>query len=925
MATSWTPRSEGLQQLMQILQGCQAPDANTRKQSTEALTSFERVPDFNNYLAYILTHVTTPDMNTTNIRATAGLALKNNIRMNYEAIPAATLEYVKFCVLNAIADGIPAIRSTAGTIITTLVARGGIQAWPEVLPKLMECLNHPVETIVEGAFGALQKICEDSARILSSDPSRPLDFMIPKFISYIDHASIKVRVFAITCINQFILLRSNALMINMDAFIQKLYSQVNTNDPDIRKSICQAITYILEVKPEGLMPELDNVVQFMLYCTQSEDESVALEACEFWLAFAEQDGLVDFLEPLLPRIVPVLLKGMVYSEEDIITLGGATDDDAAVPDADHEIRPRHHRAKTRAAEGTAGSGAAVPSQPKAANGANGEEDDDEDDEDDDDEDDDEAYGEWNLRKCSAAALDVLATVFADKLLITLLPLLKGELFSDQWQHRECGILALGAVAEGCLNEMERHLPTLVPYLISLLNDPKPLVRAITCWTLGRYSRWTVHPPPDINQADHQRVYLHPLVEGLLAKVLDKNKRVQEAGCSAFATLEEEATYELVPFLDTILRTLAYAFQTYQHKNLLILYDAVGTLADSVGHHLNQPAFIEILMPPLIAFWQRLGDDDRDLFPLLECLSSVATALGPGFAPFTGPVFQRCLTLIEGTLRQDALYRANPASIEAPDKDFMIVALDLLSGMTQGLGAAIEPFVANSSPSLVQLLAHCMNDPASEVKQSAFALLGDLSISAFSHIRPHLNQFLPMVINHIDPNADPSWISVCNNATWATGEISLQYGDQMQQWIQPLLDRLIPILLNDHTSRTLLENAAITIGRLGFVAPAQVAPFLPQFLPTWCTVSRSIKDNQEKESAFRGLCRMAEANPQGVSQHFVYFCDALCLWERLPPDLNEVFRNILTMFKNMAGNEQWAALSGNFPMHVRKRLTDRYGL
>lgn len=26
----------------------------------------------------------------------------------------------------------------------------------------------------------------------------------------------------------------------------------------------------------------------------------------------------------------------------------------------------------------------------------------------------------------------------------------------------------------------------------------------------------------------------------------------------------------------------------QHKNLLILYDAIGTLADSVGHHLNKP-------------------------------------------------------------------------------------------------------------------------------------------------------------------------------------------------------------------------------------------------------------------------------------------------------------------------------------------------
>lgn len=59
-------------------------------------------------------------------------------------------------------------------------------------------------------------------------------------------------------------------------------------------------------------------------------------------------------------------------------------------------------------------------------------------------------------------------------------------------------------------------------------------------------------------------------------------------CSAFATLEEEACTELVPYLGFILDTLVFAFGKYQHKNLLILYDAIGTLADSVGHHLNQP-------------------------------------------------------------------------------------------------------------------------------------------------------------------------------------------------------------------------------------------------------------------------------------------------------------------------------------------------
>ena len=78
---------------------------------------------------------------------------------------------------------------------------------------------------------------------------------------------------------------------------------------------------------------------------------------------------------------------------------------------------------------------------------------------------------------------------------------------------------------------------------------------------------------------------------------------------------------------------------YQHKNLLILYDAIGTLADSVGHHLNKPDYINLLMPPLINKWNVLKDEDKDLFPLLECLSSVATALRSGFLPYCEPVYR----------------------------------------------------------------------------------------------------------------------------------------------------------------------------------------------------------------------------------------------------------------------------------------------
>ncbi len=117
-----------------------------------------------------------------------------------------------------------------------------------------------------------------------------------------------------------------------------------------------------------------------------------------------------------------------------------------------------------------------------------------DDPDDSDDEDDlkkEALSDWNLRKCSAAALDVLSNVFHHALLPVLLPLLKQNLFSPNWLVKESSILALGAVSEGCMEGMIPNLPELIPYLIGSLSDSKALVRSITCWTLSRYAHWLV--------------------------------------------------------------------------------------------------------------------------------------------------------------------------------------------------------------------------------------------------------------------------------------------------------------------------------------------------------------------------------------------------------------------------------------------------
>eukprot|EP01027_Heterolobosea_sp_BB2_P015739 GEZU01022513.1.p1 GENE.GEZU01022513.1~~GEZU01022513.1.p1 ORF type:complete len:446 (-),score=191.52 GEZU01022513.1:491-1717(-) len=408
-------------------------------------------------------------------------------------------------------------------------------------------------------------------------------------------------------------------------------------------------------------------------------------------------------------------------------------------------------------------------------------------------------------------------------------------------------------------------------------------------------------------------------------MLDNNKRVQEAACSAFATFEEEAQSDLSPYLRPILETMSQAFRKYQAKNLLILYDAVGTLADAVGSDLNNPDSINLLMPPLMHKWNVLQDTDKNLFPLLECLTSVAGALGSGFIPFAPPVFQRCLSLIENTIMSNVV--ATQTGEEPVDKEFIVCALDLLSGLAEGLQANIEPLISGSN--LLNLLFQCMKDDAPDVRQSAFALVGDLAKTCIGHLRTALNEYIPVLIL----NLNPTFISVCNNASWALGEIAVklinestpQVGGGIRPHALAILEKLIPIMNTTQLNRSLLENTAITIGRLGWVCPDLIAPHLSRFTENWCLSLRNIRNDVEKEDAFRGLCSMIRANPQGVYMSFAYVCDAIASWKNPERTLRQDFYTILHGFKQSMGAEKWSAYFSSFPAKLRTTLQEMYQL
>ena len=105
----------------------------------------------------------------------------------------------------------------------------------------------------------------------------------------------------------------------------------------------------------------------------------------------------------------------------------------------------------------------------------------------------------------------------------------------------------------------------------------------------------------------------------------------------------------------------------------------------------------MLMPPLISKWNALKDEDKDLFPLLECLSSVATALQSGFLPYAEPVYYRCVSLVEQTLAQCYVsFLLYLSSIHFPNRGnhqrFGKVALNATLEFKKGLLISRKPYL-----------------------------------------------------------------------------------------------------------------------------------------------------------------------------------------------------------------------------------------
>ena len=870
------------------------------------------------------------------VRYSAAINLKNYIKSYYPSIPPATLSYVKTSILSTLQDQNPQLRSFAGTVITEVVQQGGILAWADVLGELLRLVENqdgktPSET-QEGAMSALSKVCEDNRKVLDKEyqGERPMTIIVPKLLIFSASPNTKIRLFALKTLKALIPQKSQTLLAQLDDYLRTIFLLAEDENTEIRRVVCQSLVSLVEARPNMIAPYLPQLVEYILIQQQNENNAdLALDAAEFWLSIGEQDELRGLMGPSLSKVIPVLLRSMVYREDDVIRLEGE-EDDADKEDRIEDLKPQFAQAKA----GRIAAGATTPIPlPNGVNGVSTIEDGElsegeiEDDEDDELEDGDPEDA-WSLRKSSAAALDVFAVNYHEPVFEIILPYLRDNLNNPEWPRREAAVLALGAIADGCLMVVAPNLPELVPFLITLLSDPTPAVRQITCWCLGRYSDWAAHQQdPEMKQK-----YFEPMMEGILKRMMDPNKKVQEAGASAFAQLEEKAAHRIAPYTEPILRQFIQCFQQYKDKNMYILYDCVQTLADNVGADLARPDLRQGLMSVLMGRWDKIQDESREIFPLLGCLGYVATAYGDAFAPYAPKIFDRCIRVVDENLRMLDLAMSGQ-SIDWPERDFVVTSLDLLSAVIQAIDPAkSRQLVAQMG--FFQYLVRCTADPTSDVKQSAYALIGDCAIKTYPQLEPYLAQVVPSLTNELDLDKisdedSENGFNVLNNVCWSAGELAAQAGPKMAQFLEPLYQGLISMVKTEGVPESVEENAAMAIGRLGIGCSDQLAPHLSEFAEPFLTSMSKINPTEEKASAFLGFNAVLVKNPRAMEASLNDYFTAIAAFPKKEMSaiefrqVRESFGNVIQGYKQLIPD--FPAFFNSLSQPVQQKLRSTYAM
>ncbi|KAK8798768.1 hypothetical protein WA158_007852 [Blastocystis sp. Blastoise] len=849
----WQPNPDSVKQLADIVTISSRGENNILKDSYDQLEVLKQNPEFLQYLSFIFAYGDQANLGEST-RLVCGYYLKTTLKSLFVVQKPETKIYIKSCILNCLISNSPAIRNAAGTVVSVLLTIITLDTWPELLQGLYEMIKSQDETILTSCMNCFSQITEDCALQLDSDlVGRPLNTLVPQFLLFFQHPNEQIRLLAVKCMRNIIDIEPQALTMNLSLYLSGLSALANDSSVSIRSLVCNSLTALTDIYISQLYPSMNDICNFMLTAIQDSETFVAIQATEFWTTIIDikEDSILRSIYNYLQQLIPILVHNMRYNEEEIADL--ESDSIFMVGDS---VTPYIYKGEK---------------EDEIMNNS----------------------GEWTLRKASGSCLEQVATTYTNNILQFILKPIESCLSSPSWYIVESGILCLGAISEGCQEDLTQELNTIMPALLqSLLNPPNSSLFGTVSWCIGRYSNFVFSRGED--------AYLPSIVDCLLKAMKHNNSKIQHTSTSCLSVLiENDEWLYMNKYFDAIFSTICDCFTLYNEKNTRMLLEALGALAEHMPERLSRGNCPSIILPILITRWTSLNDLDDGMLSLLECMIYVILALGDTMSAYIPDIYRRCIKIIDSVFVQ---YASDDIEDKC-DKMYISCAMDLIGSMVDTVKGGLYTVVNESN--LLNTIVLGMKDSNAEVRQSSIALLGDLALYLYTYIEPVVPELLTLCAKNIDLD----YPRVCNNSIWSIGEITMKEMANINQ-----LDEL---------PDNIRDNCAVTFGRLCLAIPQEMSQFIGENYGELCTAISTLLDGREKDEASRGVCMIIQYNEEYVRTYFEKICTIICSWnDTMNPELLSMFQQILLGFKQLQGTN-WELYKKHMNRNILYVLKARY--
>jgi importin subunit beta-1 len=390
--------------------------------------------------------------------------------------------------------------------------------WPTFLPTVLEYCANPQspETVKIASIECLGFTAERASELgdfADEDepqiPDNAMDSMLTAIVCGIQPGSAEsIRLAAVVALrNALVFCEKNFdKREERDAIVTAVCQATTSVDPQVRTSGFDCLAQVASLYYNNLPDYMTAIFKLTVTAIQTDEESVAKNAMEFWNTIfdAEQlrmdeaaerfeEGLpplpnrqcAGYAKAALPQLVPLLLETLAKQEED-------ADDDA-----------------------------------------------------------------YNLHMAGTICLTLLSQTVEDDIVLPVMPFVSQHIQSQNWRMRDAAIMAFQCILDGpSTATLGQSVTQAIPALLQAISDPHPMVRDTTAHCIAQICRLHVHSIPNN--------YFPQLLQQLMDKCGDPSPKVASQSCSAIHNLatafQDEAqlgqqTNALSPYMNNLLQVL----------------------------------------------------------------------------------------------------------------------------------------------------------------------------------------------------------------------------------------------------------------------------------------------------------------------------------------------------------------------------------